>query len=531
MRNRSLVFAFGTSVVLGGVAPVSAEPPVPPAQETGCSDTRCVLERARSLLASGDGAGAVTLLKEAVARVPDDPDLPVALGAAYLAVGNHFWAIRTLSRRVEAAPEDCAARAWLAWAYLEQAGLDAAMDASVATDCTGPDRARLAMVRALVASARGDQDGAADAIRDARAAAALWPSDRTALSGVIRTALPDGLPELAWRLEVAGGYTSNALLGSPTDPASGSVIEGRSGIGQADLWLRFAPWLSTWVRPAVEFQTKAAGFSGSSVRGLSWLDLTGRLGVSAGKTLPRVLLAWRPEWLMLAQGDRYEGGPVWYFGAHRVEAEVEVAPWLLAFAGAGRRTFREVARSRWEVDFGLGGRLPVVRPVSLLWAGTGRVYRSTSSAWNLWGVSVLLAAQGRLPLGFLAKAGLSAAVDAYPDSAGYEPWGGHPNSRRDVLVKPGLSVWSPAWSGMRVGIQYDFSWRDSTLGAYDFRDHRVTLRVAWAGDAEVLLPGVAPGTPAADLPWKMGASDQGLDRVQDLLRQDEQVQRSSSCVQ
>jgi len=530
-RNCRMWFVAGLFAVMGGIAQARADTGEAAAPRAPCADSACFLEQARDLLAAGDGSDAVALLKEGVALRPDDADLVVALGAAYLAAGNPFWAIRTLSRRVEAAPDDCAARAWLAWAHLGQAGLDAAMEATAAAPCTGPDRGRLALVRALVAGARGDRNEAVEAIREARAAPTLWPSDRKALTGVTRNALPDGLPELAWRLEVAAGYTSNALLGSPTDPASGSVLDGRSAIGQADFWFRFAPWLHAWVRPVVELQARGAGFLSSGVRGLSWVDLTGRLGLSAGKTLPRLLIAWRPEWLMLAQGDRFEGGPVGYLTAHRAEVEIEIAPWMVVFAGGGRRTFREMARSRWEADLGLGGRASLARPLTLLWAGTGRMYRSGAAAWNLWGGSVLLAIQGRVPRGFLAKAGLSASVDAYPDSAGYGPWGGMARSRRDVLWKPGLSAWSPAWSGVRVGVQYDFSWRDSTLPAYDFQDHRVTLRLAWSGDAEVLLPGTAAGTPAADLPWGGGVGEEGLDRVQDLLRQDEQVQRSSSCVQ
>ena len=519
------ILAFSACVLwsLAQAAPLPAD--------EGCTEKACILDRAGGLLAAGDAEGALGLLKDAVGRSPLDGDLVVALGAAYLKAGNAFWAIRTLSQRVADAPDDCAARAWLAWAYLGQAGLDAAMEASELPQCPPPDRARLAMVRALVAGARGDRDRAVAAIREARASAQMWPSDRLAFTRVTRTALPDSLPELAWRLEVGAGYTSNALLGSPTDPASGSVLEGRTALSQGDLWLRFAPWVHTWVRPALEIQAKATGFLADSVRGLSWFDLTGRLGVSVGKVLPRVLLAWRPEWLLLSQGDRYDEGPVWYFAAHRAEVEFEAAPWLVVFAGAGHRQFRETARTRFEADLGLGGRAGLAPPLTLLWAFTGRVYRANASAWNLWGASALLSLQGRLPHGLLAKAGLSGSVDAYPDSAGYGPWGGNPDSRRDVLLKPGLSIWSPSWAGVRVGVQYDFSWRDSTLAAYDFEDHRATVRLVWTGDAEVLVPGPGTGKPILDLPWGGGGVDEGMERIQDLLRQDEQVQRSSSCVQ
>lgn len=517
--------------VLAAAASAIAEPPGVPGSVSECRESSCFLEEGRSLLSRGEAARAVEVLKAGVAALPGDGDLQIALGAAYLAAGNAFWAIRTLSQRLAAAPGDCAARAWLAWAYLGQAGLDQAWDAAADPGCTGPDAGRLALVRAIIAGARGDRNAAADALREARSARTVWPRDRAALTAVTRQALPDGLPELSWRLEVAGGYTSNALLGSPTDPASGVALDGRSVIGQADLWLRFAPWVHAWVRPLVEVQAKGTGFLADEVRGLSWMDVSGRLGISFGKVLPRALLAWRPDWLLLAQGDRYDSGPVLYFTAHRGEVEVEVAPWLVVFAGGGRRTFREAARTRWEADLGLGGRTALARPVMLIWAATGRTYRARQAAWNLWGGSALLAVQGRLPRGFLAKAGLSVAVDDYPDSRGYDPWGAPDRARIDVLLKPGISAWSPSWSGVRVGVQYDFSWRDSTLRAYDFSDHRVTVRLAWSGDREVMGPRADGGRSVADLPWGTGGDGSGLDRVQDLLRQDEQVQRSSSCVQ
>lgn len=496
-----------------------------------CNDVTCHIDQAMQRMAADDATGAVAGLKDALVAFPGDASLTVLLGAAYLAAGNDFWAIRTLSRRVAEAPEDCAARAWLAWAYLGQAGLDQALDAAIDPGCQGPDAGRLAMVRALVAGNRGDGVAADDALRAARKVSALWPSDRDALGAVTRRALPDGMPELSWRLEVAGGYTSNALLGSPSDPLSGSVRDGRSALGQTDLWLRFAPWVHTWVRPLAELQFKGAGFLADEVRGLSWLDLTGRLGLVIGRGVPRAMIAWRPEGLLLGQGDRYDAGPVWYFAAHRAELEVEVTPWLVLFAGGGQRTFRETARTRGEADLGLGGHAVLARPLILLWAATGRVYRANEPAWHLWGGSALVALQGRLPLGFLVKGGLSASLDFYPDSAGYAPFGAPSRDRRDLFLKPGLSSWSPAWSGVRVGVQYDFSWRDSTAPAYDFSDHRVTLRVSWSGNTDVLRPRAAEGRPLGEMPWGVGRESEVMDRVQDLLRQDEQVQRSSSCVQ
>lgn len=519
---------MAAAVLSAWTAPGWAQEVLSPDQ---CPDVACYVRKAQDLIASGDAPAAVALLKEGVARFPAEGDLAVLLGAAYLESGNVFWAIRTLLRRVTEVPEDCAARAWLAWAYFVQASLSDAAEVAHGKGCEGPEGARLALVRALVEGARGDRDAAETAMWEARGASAAWPADRSAWAAVVRRALPDHVFDLEWRLEVAGGYTSNALLGSPTDPVSGSVREGGSALGQTDLQARFTPWVHRRLRPWVEFQFKGVGFLSDDVRGLSWLNLTGRGGLLVGASYPRFLVAWRPEWLLLGQGDRYGSGPVWYYSAHRGEVEVEVAPWLLVFAGAGWRTFREWARSRFEADLGLGGSVGLWPRVALLWAATARVYRARNPAWNLWGGGGLAAVQGRLPWDLLARVQWSASVDAYPDSAGYDAWRSPERSRRDVLLKPGLSFWSPAWSGFRVGLQYDFSWRHSTLPEYGFSDHRVLLKASWRGEAEVLRPPAARESPVLDLPW--GSEEGGLwmDRIQDLLRQDEQVQRSSSCVQ
>lgn len=500
------------------------------ADPADCDGPKCAVEAAKAFLDKGDPSRAVEVLREAQNKFPEDRDIALLLGISYLRGQNTLWAIRTLLAYLARWPDDCEARAWLAWAYMDRAALDEAWETAKVEGCEGESGARLALVRALVAKARGNEGDGALALFKAKGARKMWPKDREAFSDVLRQAAPSVPRELAYKVEVVGGYTTNALLGSPTDPKSGSVKKGESPIGQADAWVRLAPWLHLYVRPVLELQVKAVGFSASEVRGLSWLDLTGRLGVWVGRTRPRILLGWRPEWLLLGQGDRYDGGPVWYFTAHRGEFEAEIAPWLLVFGGAGHRTFRETARTRFEADFGLGGSLSW-DPVTLLWAATGRAYHANASAWNLFGGSVLMHGQVRLPLKMLLKAGITASIDTYPDSSGYAPFGSPSKDRRDVLVKPVLGLFSPAFHGLRVGVQYEYSHRDSSLAQYGFSDHRVTFRVLWAGEAEVLVPSASNLSPLADLPFEAGEEALGLDRIQDLLRQDESVQRSSSCVQ
>ncbi len=500
------------------------------AAEPACTDAVCVAAEAQALLRRGAAAEALALLKAQAPAWPDAHELAVLTGVAYVQSGNVFWGIRTLAARLAADPADCEARAWLGHAYLQQAALEPARDV-LATRCAdAAGEARLALLRTRERLLAGDRPGALAAVAEARAAKAAYPADRAALPGLTREAFPDAMAEVAWRLDAAVGYASNALLGSPVDPAGGTREPG-SALLQLDGFVQLVPAVHPLVRPLAEGQLRLLRLFAAEVSGLSYFIFTGRAGLVLGRALPRFVLAYRPDLLLLSEGDKYDAGPVWFSEGHRGEFEAELASWMLLFGGGGRRNFRDRARSRYEVDLGLGGRAPAAPWLTFVWAAAGRVYRAEEPAYHAFGGSALVSAQFRMPKDFLARAGLSFAVDAYPDSAGYALFGGTAD-RRDLFVKTTATFLSPAWHGGRLGLSYDFSNRDSTASAYGFRDHRVLFRVTWGGERDFGLPATSAGLPLADLPWAGTASGGGsVERVQDLLRQDEQVQRSSSCVQ
>lgn len=510
----------------GAVAAPSAPDPAGPA----CADARCAADAVRALLAEGRAREAVDAAKRFAAVFPEDASLPTLLGAAYLAAENPMWAIRTLSARLAAAPEDCEARTWLARAFLDTGATDQAAEALDGGDCPAdaPVAVRRAMLHAVAAP-----DDAPRHLLAARRGRSAWDAERAALPGLTRRLDPDATPDLAWRLEGTAGWSSNPRMGSPTD-AAGTGTRGGSAMAGLDLWVRAAPDLGAVARPVAEAQARLSWLFAGDVEDLSYLQLAGRLGVQFRSLLPRVTLSYRPDWLLLPMGFRNDPDPVSFSVGHRGEVEVETGRWVTVFAGAGRRIFRELPRTRTEVDLGLGGRVPLGRVGNLIWAGAGRAYRARHAAYHLWGGSLALSAQFRIPKGFLARLGTAFSVDWYPDSAG-RPGNdlfGSADARRDLFFKVGAAFFSPDLRGVRLGVGYDFSDRESTASRYAFDDHRVLVRVAWSGDAGLTGPAAAPGGPAAPMPWEAGDGARGLEeRVQDLLRQDEQVQRSSSCVQ
>ncbi len=529
-RLRSIRFATVLVVLLCGWRPAAAAE----AALEGLDEAAAVA-KAEALLEKDDAEGALDLLRTATDEFPESSALKRLFALAYLADDNIFWAIRVLEQHTQAEPDDCAARGLLVSAYLLQAALDSAVEVLERSGCTddGPERTRLLLLEAHVRTLRGESDEAARVAREARTAGNMYREDRSALRAVTRQSLPDELAELAWRAELSGGYASNALMGSPSDqlpdgdPDSGTLL--------LDTWVRFSPAVHPFVRPSLEGQLRLQRFFAEDVSELSFMSMSGRLGVYLGAGLPRVLIGYRPELLLLDEDYGSDRAPIWFYESHRGEIEVEITPWLLAFGGVGRRIFSDTARTRTEVDGGVGGQIPL--PLSwlgLLWAASGRYHHGNDEGYHLAGGNAILSAQARLPWNFSLRLSGNVGLDYYTHSRGYRVFfpGGEPERRRDISGRFTSILWSPTWRGLRAGVSYDFSRRNTTASLFGYTDHRVLARLSWSGETELFLPSAVSEDAPLSLPWAPGADATGVDeRIQDLLRQDEQMQRSSSCVQ
>jgi hypothetical protein len=117
------------------------------------------------------------------------------------------------------------------------------------------------------------------------------------------------------------------------------------------------------------------------------------------------------------------------------------------------------------------------------------------------------------------------SYDLYPRSAGYFDLA----ERRDVLLKLSASAFTPPFRDQsKLGFTYEFSDRDSTANAYANTDHRLLAKLIWTFTADPWLPAAVSQSDHVALDY--GLHNRELaERVQDLLRQDESVQRSSSC--
>ena len=525
-RSPSALAFFAVCAALAGTA--RAAPPSCPVAIADCRDEPCAIAAARCALAAGDSAEAIDVARAALTAWPDSGPLHVLAAAAYLGADNPLWALRTLLRRVSAAPDDCVAATWLAWTRLRLDQPEGAADLLADPRCASPDAAgtRALLVRALAHHKLGASDAATAGLDRARHQPVIDATDAPALAALSRAAEPDRLRHVTWRLEAAAGYSTNPLLGAPNDPAVAAATEG-SGLVQLDAWVRLAPDLGGPLRPLLELQPRVVRFLAIGAEGLSTLVASGRAGLVMGRDLPRATLAYRPDYVLLEQGDGYSAGPLWYYGAHRAELEVELSRSLVLFAGGGHRAFRELGRGRWEADLGAGGGAALTSGAALLWAVTTRAHTANDKGYDVLGATAVFSLDVRLPATLWARANGGVGVDVYPRSEGAF---GIAGVRRDLAVRAGAQLGASPEPGLRVGLGWDMTWRDSTVPEFAATDHRVTLRVAWSGDADVTGPDAVEGALLAPLGWGLGPGEGGAaERVQDLLRRDEQVRPGCGC--
>jgi hypothetical protein len=491
------------------------------------------IRHAQQLRAQGNVPAALQRLKLAVQRFPAHEALRHALASAYLADENDFWALNVLREYAEAHPPACSTHAWMAWIQVRQANLDVASELldEAACDQSPQMRARFLLLRAMIARQRGDDEGARNLVRRAGHERRSFEEDRAMLDALLLRDDPGHLPLAAWRADLAAGWTSNGLSGSPADPADAGR-DNASPLATLDTRIRFILPASRSLRPVVEAQLRALAFTADSVSELGYRQTNVRPGVLLGDMMPRLLLTYGFDAVQLQGGDRYDAGPIWYSEAHRFDYELEATDELMAFGGAGHRWYRESGRTRWEFEQGLVAGTPVTQSLRLMTGASARWHRAQNNAYHGHGGTLLAQLLWRLPAAIEARLNASLSYDDYPNSRGYFR-GSDGASRTDLQTrfKPGL--WSPSWSGLRLGFDYEYTHRSSTAAAYTFSDHRLLLHGTWTMDSDRFGVHTIPTQGRVPLPHSIGTAGSMADeelRIRDLMRQDESVKRGSSCM-
>jgi hypothetical protein len=483
--------------------------------------------RAAAAIAEGRGRELIAELKAACASEQAEPAHCHLLARAYHALGNQAWCLRTLRDALRRF-DDCASRAWLAWALIDAGRLPVAREALAGGSCPDSDeeRVRSAALLARAALLDDDEPSARAALDATRGVTAAWPRERDALQTLRARAMPGASPPVTLRAELGAGVTSNALAGSPVDPDETGPASGITGLDLA-FGLELPPWRP--LRASIRGRARGEALTAEGARELSAMELGLSPGLVLGRAATTLRIGYAVDTLWLKQDE----DPLFYHG-HRLEAELGLGG-LSMLAGGGYRSFRDDPRTRFELDLGAGAGFHLGSRVALILGLMGRAHWANEGLRDMLGLTAVAATRFDLGRGWRARLQLSGGVDAYVRSGG-EPGRvafGVREQRVDALGSSRLELWTPAWAGARLGLRYGYALRDSTADAWgrdhDYQEHRTDLLLRWRFSADPWRPQTANARGHVPLPGQGGAGAHDDDeQVRDLLRRDE-AERRGRC--
>ena len=489
-------------------------------------DPAAEVEETEAVLASGGGRQAIERLKPLVRGRPGEPLLARLLAKAYLAENNPFWAERTLLKAIENNPEDGESRAWLAWVQVSQGDPKIArktLDAGPSPG-TEPEIVRRALLKSLIAHVSGDPEGALESLSTIAGAGTMYQEDRELWDYLWRKQ-SGWIAPLSARVEVELGHTSDSTAGSPLDPGESGVS---SRLARINVFSRLVGRRASAWRPSFDASVKSHGVEEDAASEFSYLELSLRPGVVMGRRRP-VLLAYRIERLIM------NSHPSKFYEGHRLETEFDIAG-ISTFMGAGRRTYRDPRRTRFEIDGGFGGMVRLSDNVTMLLGGAVRYFDADHQAYDQRGATILTLL--RFPAGprLSGRLGLRASFDDYPHSGGNAGWEAYfsEEKRRDRLKKASFDLWRKL-GRIQLGIRFQYNNRDSTINSmwssdYEYTERRAMILFRWQRDFDPWAP--RPLRPAGHVRLEYGLEGDGdgdEERILDLLRQDEDLRRGSQC--
>jgi hypothetical protein len=477
------------------------------------------------------------------AETPDAGHHARARAQAYLDQGNTVWAAKTLLERVVAAPDDAESRAWATWVLLQDGDTYRAqrlLDAAPRGE-GDPASSRLTLLQVALHQLAEQPERAEPLLAELRRVDALYAEDRAMLASLREDLLGDRGEPISARVQLSGGYASNVIGSAPQD--AGSMVEGErlagAPVASADAVLRFEPWTSPAFRPVGELRAKGSSPFTAETVGFGYVTGGLRAGVEIGPAAgTRARLMYAPE-LMGLRGDPdpealaagqepIEGG--WIMETHRGDVELDLGPNVQLFGGGGRRIFSELPRTRTEADLGAAVVLPLGSGWNLAALATGRKHWARHPGWDAWGVTGLLRLRAPLPGDHMVKLMSMLTWDSWPQ---YQQWEPTVFSRGDLAARVQAGPWTRDLDGWRLGVTYNLATRASSVDTYDYTDHRVLLELRWQGAFDPTGPAATAVDEAHQpMPWGLDeGGDLGLDRVQDLLRQEDSARRGSSCAE
>ena len=94
-----------------------------------------------------------------------------------------------------------------------------------------------------------------------------------------------------------------------------------------------------------------------------------------------------------------------------------------------------------------------------------------------------------------------------------------------------LSFWTPKHKNLGAGLSYEPALRFSNAAKYEYQDHRIILKLVWNIRFDPWLPREVQPANHTPLDYALGTAAEDDDELWEMLRQNDIVQRSSSCVE
>ena len=491
------------------------------------------VERARQLEGHGYNDQARELLRRMAALQPNSELLALARADAYLNDKNPFWALKTLSEFMAANPPACASHALAARIHIEQANLDQAERLLDTPDCEQPEETKLRslLLKAQIAELRGNRTAAESLVKQAAALRHRYEEDDDLVQRLTAAYDPYRQPAVGWTLDLAGGGTSYGLAGVPVDLVAPRGLGG-SALLAVELRVRTMFSQQTRVRTFADAELKATQLLATTNRSLSTRQPTVRVGMMLGRGQPSLVAAYAYDLVDIQGGSAGVPGPRIDSEGHRVEYQLKITPWATATGNIGGRLFEDPDRTRFESDHGIVANVSLAGNVRLMLGTSGHVYKAQRRVYDQAGAAGFLGLDVSVLKGFELRETLSLTGDVYPASRGFfDPL--HDEQREDLLMRVGTELWSPETHGLRFAMGYAYTNRNSTANDFDYADHRAMLHLQWQSDSD--QTSTRRISKQGRIPIRYDDSDakataQPIVEVREILKQDETIRRSSSCL-
>ncbi|MBW2264105.1 MAG: hypothetical protein JRG91_19245, partial [Deltaproteobacteria bacterium] len=401
---------------------------------SACEYVLCIHERTLCLIEAGEAGRAAELLLGEEDRFGEYRDYHLLLAAASLAGEDTSGVLETLDAYIAGNPDDCEAKSWLAWVYMDHGFTELTSEILQDEACTsgdGPLALRYGLLSAFL-DIKEEKEG--DGGFPELEVDEIFEEDLQLYRYVRSVASPHYNPPFFIRFVLQGGYTTNAMFGSANDPA---MVHKKmdSPLLSHELHVGYAPLFAPNFSPSLEVMSSSSIFLFEDESRDDVADRAGSadpldfssfdFGVRAGlkflvphDVYPSFYLGYRGDVLFLNMEDQYDlTPPVVFYEGHRVEIEFTPIASAIFFAGWGRRFFREDIRTRWELDGGVGLQRTVLPWLSLLGAASIRKHWAGNEVYNVFGASLLGQLVFHVYRGIQVKAMLALHMDHYTDSA------------------------------------------------------------------------------------------------------------------